>query len=479
MAATPVPSNQAAFGAEEIVRATGATELAPPSRRLCGVTTDSRGVEPGNVFVALRGASHDGHAYVPQAIASGAHAVVVERALDAPDGVGVYRVDDTLSALGALAALHRRRYDVPVVAITGSVGKTSTKELAAAALLGLGRHTAYTRGNLNNRIGVPMTLFTLGPEHDAAVIEVGMNVPGEIADLTAMTAPTVGVVTAVAEVHTEGVGGIEGVAREKGALLAGLAEGATAVWNADEPRLAPYAEASKARRKIGYGRGETADVRLVRWELDGLTTRASYRVPSREHPLELALAMLGEAAATNAAAALAIALAIDPARLDEAAEAIAAVPPHAHRMVPVELSTGLLVIDDTYNASPRSTSAAVETAALLAEARGGKLVAVLGDMLELGSHAERLHAEVGREAIRAGARALVACGELMTHAGKAALSSAMERRGERAKIVLLRNPEDAAGCVRELARPGDVVLVKGSRGMRMERVVEALAEEGQ
>lgn len=479
MAATPVPSNQAAFGAEEIVRATGATELAPPARRLCGVTTDSRGVEPGNVFVALRGASHDGHAYVPQAIASGAHAVVVERTLDAPEGVGVYRVDDTLSALGALAALHRRRYDVPVVAITGSVGKTSTKELAAAALLGLGRHTAYTRGNLNNRIGVPMTLFTLGPEHDAAVIEVGMNVPGEIADLTAMTAPTVGVVTAVAEVHTEGVGGIEGVAREKGALLAGLAEGATAVWNADEPRLALYAEASKARRKIGYGRGETADVRLVRWELDGLTTRASYRVPSREHPLELALAMLGEAAATNAAAALAIALAIDPARLDEAAEAIAAVPPHAHRMVPVELSTGLLVIDDTYNASPRSTSAAVETAALLAEARGGKLVAVLGDMLELGSHAERLHAEVGREAIRAGARALVACGELMTHAGKAALSSAMERRGERAKIVLLRSPEDAAGCVRELARPGDVILVKGSRGMRMERVVEALAEQGQ
>ncbi|MCZ7682013.1 MAG: UDP-N-acetylmuramoyl-tripeptide--D-alanyl-D-alanine ligase [Sandaracinaceae bacterium] len=461
------------------MRATGATELAPPSRRLCGVTTDSRSVEPGNVFVALRGAAHDGHAYVPQAIASGAHAVVVERALDAPDGVGVYRVDDTLSALGALAALHRRRYDVPLVAITGSVGKTSTKELAAAALLGLGRHTAYTRGNLNNRVGVPMTLFTVGPEHDAAVIEIGMNVPGEIADLTAMTAPTVGVVTSVAEVHTEGVGG----SRASRARRARCSPG----WpRARRPSGTPTSRCSRRtrrRRRRGAGSamvaGEAADVRLVRWELDGLTTRASYRVPSREHPVELALAMLGEAAATNAAAALAIALAIDPARLDEAAEAIAAVPPHAHRMVPAELSSGLLVIDDTYNASPRSTSAALETAALLAQARGGKLVAVLGDMLELGSHAERLHAQIGREAIRAGSRALVACGELMTHAGKAALSSAMEQRGERAKIVLLRNPEDAADCVRELARPGDVVLVKGSRGMRMERVIEALAEEGQ
>ncbi|HEY8429191.1 MAG TPA: UDP-N-acetylmuramoyl-tripeptide--D-alanyl-D-alanine ligase, partial [Sandaracinaceae bacterium] len=430
------------------------------------------------LFVALRGARHDAHEFVPQAVAAGAAAVLVDRALEVPDGVGVFRVEDTLAALGALAAHHRRRYDVPVVAITGSVGKTSTKELVAAALRGTGCHVAATRGNLNNRVGVPMTLFTIGPEHAAVVIEIGMNVPGEIADLAAMVAPNVGVVTSVAEVHTEGVGGIEGVAREKGALLEALDENAAAIWCADEALLAPYAERSRARAKIGYGAGEAAAVRLVRWELDGVRTRASYVLPHREKALELTLAMLGQAAATNAAAALAVAACVDPDRLEDAAAALGEVAPAAHRMVPIETASGLLVIDDTYNASPRSAIAALETASLLASARGGRLVAVLGDMLELGAHAERLHAQVGREAIRAGACALIACGELMTHAGKAALAATMERSGQRAKVVLVRKPEDAAECARELAVRGDVVLVKGSRGMRMERVVDALSAEG-
>ncbi len=475
MAATPVPENQAAFRAEEITAAARAAMIAEPARAIAGVCIDSRRVAPGNVFVALRGATHDAHAYVPQAVEAGASAVIVEREVEAPRGVGVFRVEDSLAALGALAALHRRRFDIPVVAITGSVGKTSTKELIAAALGGLGLETASTRGNLNNRVGVPMTLFTLAPEHDAAVVELGMNVPGEIADLTTMSAPTAGVVTAVAEVHTEGVGGIEGVAREKGALLLGLDAKGTAIWNADEPVLAPYAAESPAARKLGYGRGEGADGRLLSFEVDASGTRARYRVGGRE--LEVGLAMLGGAAATNAAAALAVAHAIAPDRLDDAARAIASVQPRAHRMVPVEAS-GLLVIDDTYNASPRSAIAALETASVLASTRGGKLIAVLGDMLELGKDAERLHADVGREAIRAGAAALIACGELMTHAGKAALVATMSGTGRRAKVVLLKDPSDAAGCVRELAGPNDVVLGKGSRGMRMERVVEALAEVG-
>jgi UDP-N-acetylmuramoyl-tripeptide--D-alanyl-D-alanine ligase len=281
-------------------------------------------------------------------------------------------------------------------------------------------------------------------------------------------------------VHTEGVGGIEGVAREKGALLAGLRASATAVWNVEETPLAPYAERSAATRKITYGRVDGADVRLIRWELDGHGgTHASYAIRGRDALLDVRLAMLGESAAINAAGALAVVLAIDETRLEAAASALAGVSPKAHRMVPVELASGLLVIDDAYNASPRATIAALETAALLAAQRGGALIAVLGDMLELGGEAERLHADVGREAIRAGARALIACGELMAHAGRAALAAAGERRGERAKIVLLKRPEDAVACVRELARERDVVLVKGSRGMQMERVVDALrAEEG-
>src|SRR5690606_3760983 len=292
MASTPLPVNQAAFTPEEILEATNAKTVAPLTEPISGVSTDSRTVQEGNVFVALRGERFDGHEHVEDAIAKGARAVIVDREVEA-GRAGVFRVDDTLSALGALASFHRRRFSVPVIAITGSVGKTSTKELVAAALRGLGKNVAATRGNLNNRIGVPLTLFTLGAEHDAAVIEMGMNLPGEIAELTTIAQPTIGVVTAVAEVHTEGVGGIDGVACEKGALLRGLGPGAVAIWNADEGRLAEHAARSGAARRISYGRVEGADVRLARWELDGHGgTHASYRVP--DAPLDVRLAMLGE-----------------------------------------------------------------------------------------------------------------------------------------------------------------------------------------
>jgi UDP-N-acetylmuramoyl-tripeptide--D-alanyl-D-alanine ligase len=473
---TPIPENQANFSADEIVRATGAHEVARAARNVCGVSADSRTIERGNLFVALRGERHDAHEHVPQAILAGAGAVLVERDVEAPDGVGVYRVGDTLRALGALAGFHRRRFDIPVVAITGSVGKTTTKDLVASAFAGLKRNAIATRGNLNNRIGAPMTLFTLGPEHEGAVVELGMNMPGEIAELTSIVTPRVGVVTAVAEAHTEGVGGIEGVAREKGALLEGLARECVAVWCSDEPRLAPYGEGSPAERKITYGTNERADVRLLRWELDGARgTKAVYSIAGRE--IDVALAMLGGAAALDAAGALAVALAIDPEKLEAAASALANARPSPHRMTVVEIENEALAIDDTYNASPRSIAAAIETASALAKARGGRTILVLGDMLELGRDAERLHEEIGREAARAAVKGLIVCGELMSSAGRAALTESMKSRGEKMKIVIMRDPEGAAECVREMIAPRDVVLVKGSRGMRMERVIAAL--EGQ
>src|SRR5688572_3638784 len=188
--ATPIPTNEVAFSADEL--RTIATLVRGADVR--GVAIDSRAVSEGNLFVALRGETHDAHDFLPQAIAAGARAVLVDREVEAPESVGVFRADDTLAALGALGALHRRRFSIPLVAITGSVGKTTTKELTRAALEGSGRRTMATRGNLNNRIGVPMTLFMLSADHDAAVIEMGMNVPGEIADLCAMAAPTIGVV---------------------------------------------------------------------------------------------------------------------------------------------------------------------------------------------------------------------------------------------------------------------------------------------
>lgn len=469
--ATPIPSNAARFTAAEIVEATGAR--ATFEGVVTGVCLDSRRVEPGNLFIALRGETHDAHDYVSQAIERGAAAVLVDRELDVD--AGTFVTDDTLRALGALGAAHRRRWgDLEVIGVTGSVGKTTTKELIAAALRGAGRSTLATRGNLNNRIGVPMTLFTIDASHEAAVIEMGMNEPGEIADLAAMAAPRVGVVTAVAEVHTAGISGLAGVASEKGALLAALPEDGTAIWNADEPMLAAHGASSPARRKLPYGRSEAAELRVTAVAVHADGTNARFMLGGREVGAELSL--LGSHAALNAAGALAVIAALDEERLEDAANAMVEVGPLPHRMAPVYLASGTLVIDDTYNASPRSTSAALETCATLATARNGGLVAVLGDMFELGSREQVLHEEVGRACIEAGAEAVIVCGERMKHAGRAALSATMHAAsGRRAKVVILRNVEDAAECVREVVGPRGVVLVKGSRGMRMERVVDALA----
>lgn len=475
--ATPIPENRASFTAEEIVAATGASVDHPLSAPIVGVETDSRRVSEGNLFVALRGEVHDAHEYLDDVARAGAGGVLVDREVELPPEVGVFRVTDTLEALGALGAAHRARFsDLPVIAITGSVGKTTTKELLEAALEGLGRSPIATRGNLNNRIGVPMTLFTIDSTHDAAVVEMGMNEPGEIAALATMAAPTIGLVTSVAEVHTEGVGGIAGVAREKGALLRAIGSAGAIAFCADDAPLREQADTSPAGQTISYGRDEHAALRLLSSELVGHGgTRAHYEMPEGEK-LELTLRLLGEHAAVNAAGALAVAHVLAPGRVEDAARALETVAPALHRMAPVELPSGLLVIDDTYNSSPRSTVAALETCAALATARGGRLVVALGDMLELGARERAMHEDVGREAIRLGASAVIACGERMSHAGRAALQATMDAGpgSIRAKVVILRKVEDVADCVRELAEPRDVVLVKGSRGMRMERVVAAL-----
>ncbi|MBX3275831.1 MAG: UDP-N-acetylmuramoyl-tripeptide--D-alanyl-D-alanine ligase [Sandaracinaceae bacterium] len=472
MSGTPIPDNTARFSADELLAATSARGAFDAEVR--GVSVDSRRVRPGELFVALRGETHDGHDHARAAAEAGAAALLVERPVEAP-GAAVLEVPDTLAALGALAALHRRRFAIPCVGITGSVGKTTTKELVGAALRAIGHSPLVTRGNLNNRIGVPMTLLALEPSHTAAVIEMGMNEPGEIADLAAMAAPTIGIVTAVAEVHTEGVGSIEGVAREKGALLLALGPEGVAVYNGDDAPLAPYAERSAAGVKLSFGRAEGASARLVAHAVDQAGTSATISLDGRT--IEVRLALLGAHAALDAAAALAAVVALEPARLDDAARGLADAAPAPHRMSPVRAGE-LLVIDDAYNASPRSMAAALSACAELARGRGGRLVAVLGDMLELGTREVALHREVGREVVRAGAHAFVACGERMTEAGRAALEAAGEGRGPRPKIVFVRDVDAAAGCVRDLAGPRDVVLVKGSRGMRMERVVAALEGEG-
>ena len=478
--ATPLPRNSVRLrDAAELASIVGGSVVQPGGfgGASCGVCTDSREVRTGDVFVALRGEKHDAHSFVADVVKSGAHALIVSAAVTAPSYVAVVRVDDTLVALGRLGTWAttngptNMKHVEHIVAITGSVGKTSTKEMCAVVLR---THplveVVATQGNLNNLIGVPRTLLMVGSDRTNVIVEMGMNVPGEIAKLCEIARPDIGIVTNVAPVHTEGVGSIEGVAREKGALLTSLPETGTAIYDGDEPLLAPYVAASKAKTKLGFGESQDADVRMT-WRVPFAAGQTvGYRIRGREgEDIVLDLALLGKGAAKNAGAALALAWdlahesGIQPAR-----HALASLHPEPGRLCPIAGPGNTVIIDDSYNASPRSVINAIDTATEIARTTNGRLIAVLGDMLELGTLENEMHALVGEHIALAGVSLFVACGRRMRVA-------ADEAREMGADFVL--DVDDPMDAVREVDRfliEGDVVVIKGSRGMRMERVVEAL-----
>jgi UDP-N-acetylmuramoyl-tripeptide--D-alanyl-D-alanine ligase len=449
---------------EQVVQATGAARARAGDRRMFeGVCTDSRRIEPGCLFVALEGEKFDAHDFVAQAVEAGAAGLVVKQgkrlALEAP--CAVFEVDDTLRALGALARFHRQRFAIPVGAVTGSNGKTTTKELVAA-ILGVRGPVLKTHGNLNNEVGVPLTLFGLEPRHVAAVIEMGMNHPGEIARLTDLARPDAGLITVVQPAHLEGCGSIEGVASAKGELFHGLAPGATAVVNVDDARVAAQARGLSAKT-LTFGRAAEAEVRLSRVEphgRDGLSLVITFR--GVEHPV--ATRLVGDHNALNAtgAFALAVALGYTP---EECVRGLEAAQAHARRLQIIDAPRGVTVVDDCYNANPASMTAALETLTQLSVA--GRAVAVLGDMLELGAGEEAEHRTMG--VVASDRAALVAfVGPRMQLAHREARKKLGDRAAHFDDVPAL-----LAWLSPQLAE-GDVVLVKASRGMRLERVVEAL-----
>ena len=471
---TPIGANHATVDARGVAEATGGRVVRATAGRVAhGVTTDSRAVVPGGAFVALRGEKHDAHAFVGAAIEAGAALVVVERGR-APDDarVDAVEVDDTLVAWGAIARAHLRAWRsanpaARVVAITGSAGKTTTKELCAALLRTEGACHA-TAGNLNNRVGVPAVLLELEPRHRFAVIEVGMSLPGEIAALAGIVEPDVAVITNVGLAHAGGVGGtIDDVAREKGALFEGLRPGGVCVANADDPAVvAELGRAPSTSRVTTFGRGLAAQYRLV--QRDSLGPEGSRLLVDRGRQGDTSVVMPipGEAAAIDFAAALAAADAaadgaIDPVR------AMTLLAPIPGRMR-VRRSRGVTVLDDAYNANPASMRAALST---LAECGDGRRVAVLGEMKELGPTAEREHAALADAVVAAGVALLVSCGGLAD-----VLARAVQSRG--VDVVLSGGAEQASRDTVERVRPGDVVLVKASRSVGAERVVDALTGEG-
>jgi len=463
--ATPIPSNHAQFRRDDVIAATRGTSTGPAWESVCGVVTDSRAVETGNLFVALRGERFDAHEFAARAVDAGAAAVMVERGTSLPAHVSAVEVDDTLVALGELARAHRDAWNGKVVGITGSVGKTTTKDLAAAALRSAGHRVLKTTGNLNNRIGVPMTLFELDPTVDTAVIEMGTSEPGEIARLAYIAAPDVGIVTRATLAHTEGLGSVEAVADEKVSLLNAIAQDGVAIAYGDDPPLKKRASVVRAKRKLFYGRTAGNDVRVIDWDVDADGTQARFQVRGQE--VEIEMSLLGEGAVLNAAGALAIAFAMD-ASLEDAALGIAGVTSSPGRMQPLAGSGERLIIDDAYNANPASLGVAISAAHAVAEKREAPLVTILGDMKELGVHSEEAHRKVGELVADAGVFLLVGCGEAMREAVTTANARGID--------TLWFEDADECGGLSGRLPLNAVVLVKGSRSMEMERVIPSLRE---
>lgn len=422
--------------------------------RFRGVSTDTRTLRAGELFFALHGPNFDGGAFVEQAARSGAAAAVVQSRTETE--LPLISVGDTRTALGRLASAWRRQCGVTVVGLTGSNGKTTLKTFIANCLSTVAP-TCATRGNLNNDIGVPLTLSEIGPEHRFAVIEMGANHAGEIAALTALAEPHVVVITNAAPAHLEGFGSIEGVARAKGEILAGEPRPRRAVLNADDAFLPLWADLAKDIEVLTFGFGENADVRAVDVETTG--SGSTFRLLIGRRELTVALRLPGRHNVLHACAAAAVAdsLGIDDKSIRSGLEATE---PVAGRLNSFPGIGGATIYDDSYNANPASVVAAAE----LVAAKPGISWLVLGDMGELGPDSESLHHGVGEAARKAGVARLFATGTLMRHA--------VEAFG--ANGTWFDSVETLVDALREEATGETNILVKGSRAAHMERVVHAL-----
>lgn len=415
-----------------------------------GITSDSRQIVPGMLFAALSGQTSDGHDYLQQAMERGAVAALVSRKV--PAGLQVLQVDDVLAALGTLAGFWRNECPAKVIGITGSNGKTTVKEMVAS-ILRLEGEVLATRGNFNNELGLPLTLFRLNKSHDYAVIEMGASNPGDIAYLAAIARPDVSVITNIGPAHLQGFINIQGVARAKGEIFAALRQDGTAIMNAAEPWVDLWQGINKAG-KILYFNGEGENHVRIREAADEVVVST----PVGEFPLQLPLPGLHNL--TNALAATAVCLALDVplAHIKTGLETVSPVP---GRLSLKMAKAGWTVIDDTYNANPASLYAALQVLA----SQNGEPWLVIGDMKELGADSRKMHAELGDAARSLGVKRLFAVGEAST--------ATVDAFGDCA--VHFSSRDGLIKALRAELRPGVACLVKGSRSMGMEHVVNAIS----
>lgn len=445
---------------ETIAKWIGVDAPAGASTPISHVSTDSRALTAGDLFIALRGPNFDAHDFIPAAAAQGAAAAIVDKNWAGTTGVlPLIRVPDTLTALQTLASAYRKTLSPEVVAITGSNGKTTTKDFTAAVLNVLG-HTHKTAGNLNNHIGVPLTLLGLDSSHRAAVVEIGMNHAGEILPLARIAAPRVAIITNIGMAHIENLGSIEAIAAEKGSLLEALPPDGAAILPAED-RFAGEIRSRTAARAlfVGTSAGELRASR-IRPEPSGTAFHAEYHGVGTD----VWIPIPGPHMVTNALLALGAGIACG-VPLKEGAARLRDAAVTAGRMQ-VRTIRGIAVVDDTYNANPDSMIAALRSLALM-PARG-RHIALLGEMRELGKFSAEGYARVGEEATSLGIGIIAAVGP-----AAAGIAAAARAAGHRSAVAL-DSRDEAAAYLREVARPGDVVLIKGSRGAAMERIIAIL-----
>lgn len=428
---------------------------------ITGIATDSRAVAPGELFIALRGPNFDGHDFIADVAAHGALATLCDHPL-LDHSLPQIVVPDTLRALGDLAAFWRHRFQLPVVAITGSSGKTTTKEMLAA-ILAINAPGLKTAGNFNNLIGLPLTIFQLTAAAQWAVLEMGMSERGEIARLTEIAAPTVGVITNIAPAHLLTLKSLGGIARAKGELFAGLHPGATAIINLDDERVAAIPVANGVQRRT-YGLTAAAEIRAEQIHPDGAAVHFILCVEDEARAIKLPLP--GRHNVSNALAAAAAALCLGRT-LDDIVLGLETFSPAKGRMETHLLRDSIVLIEDTYNANPLSVKAAL--IALDEMGGSGERIAVLGDMLELGESSADLHRNIGEFAAMHCDRLLL-FGPESIETATGARSAGMKA----ARVNLCTSHAEAVQALLQSVRPGDRMIIKGSRGMKMEKITAAV-----
>ena len=432
---------------------------------VAGVSTDSRSIKPGELFFALRGERFDGHRFVTEALKQGGRGAVVDQKGEeiANKTITLIQVADTLQALGDLANLWRKKHPIPVIAVVGSNGKTTTKEMVAG-ILERTETVLKNPGNLNNLIGLPLSLLKMNAKDSVAVLEMGMNRMGEILRLTRIAEPDVGIITNIGPVHLEGVGSIDGVMKAKGELLEGMEAHGTFIFNADDPRVVALGTKFMGA-KISFGIKNPADwmAREIHTRRDG---GVSFRLAGPAGESAIALKLMGGHQVYNALAA-SVAASHLGVGIKDIKEGLDAFQPPPMRMELMKKGNGITIINDAYNANPPSMESALHT---LAEVTKGRKIAVLGDMWELGEFAQQAHRELGRQAKEFGIDLLFLLGQFAPHVAQGAQEAGMSPKavyiGEDHHAVSLR--------LARIVHKGDWVLVKGSRIMNMETIIREL-----